>query len=90
MLSTADLYPTFSLAPSKGVGGATKNPNISVGVLNIIQKVLAMPLQSPNGVCMPPPIFICDLVHCKANLQQNQVINKFFLTEGILAYLQSQ
>ncbi len=23
-----------------------------------------MPLQSPNGVCMPPPIFVCYLIHC--------------------------
>ncbi len=49
-----------------------------------------MPLQSPNGVCMPPPIFVCKLVHCNANLQENPFINKFFLSKGILLTFISQ
>jgi hypothetical protein len=64
--------------------GKTKTPTGIVGVLNIIQIVLAMPLQSPNGVCMPPPIFIYDLVHCGTKMRENNFINKFFLNGPFL------
>lgn len=46
-----------------------------------------MPLQSPNGVCMPPPIFVCYLIHQATKMRENSFINKFFLTPAFLAYL---
>jgi hypothetical protein len=30
----------------------------------------AMVLQNPERVCMPPPVFINDQVHCGANMQR--------------------
>jgi hypothetical protein len=76
---------TFLNSPIGGLGVNKKPRQTFVGVLNIIQKVLAMPLQSPNGVCMPPPIFVCYLIHCPTNMRDYLLINKFFLKRGLLA-----
>jgi hypothetical protein len=57
---------------------AIKNPD-NLSRLNYLyyKYVLAMPLQAPTGVCMPPPTNIyCLLFHCTAKLKQKIEMNK--------------
>src|SRR5690349_10172359 len=41
---------------------------------------MAIALQNPERVCMPPPKFIADLFHLYANMRQNNESGKIFFT----------